>query len=95
MKMAYQDIQTSTGYRHVTEHGEAFLSFEQMNLTKQLWRMSDLWHPVDSLFDVIPILEKHFVTNVIRITEMNGTGIQGTEEAVQVLGNLIMAGTVR
>lgn len=90
--MTYQDVNTTNGVRHVTSAGESFLTFSQLALVKDLWRASDAWHPVDSLFTIIPELEKNFSTNVIKLTMFKG---MDEAAAVQELGNIIMAATVK
>ena len=91
MKTAYQDIESSGCVRHITADGESSLTDKQLAYLKDLWRMSDSWHPVDSLFLIIPEIEKHFSRNVLRL--MMAYDMKD-DEAIQIVGSIIFDGTI-
>lgn len=90
--MKYQDIRTGNGFRHITAAGEAFLTDKQLGELKDLWRLSEKWHPVDSLFEVVPEIEKHFIVNVNRLMMIRGWK---QEKCIAIVGGIICDGTVK
>ena len=49
----YRDIERKNGFYHIENGKITFMSREQLNLVKQIWRECSNWHPTDSLFTIL------------------------------------------